>query len=34
MSAEQDAANNGKKTLSIIMLGLLIALAGGYWLIS
>lgn len=34
MSAEQDAANNGKKTFSIIMLGLLIALAGGYWLIS
>lgn len=34
MSTEQDAGTNGRKTLSVIALGVVIALAGGYWFLS
>lgn len=34
MSTEKDAGANGKKTLSVIGLGIVIVLAGGYWFLS
>ncbi len=34
MSTEQDTGANGRKTLSVIGLGVVIALAGGYWFLS